>query len=278
MKKVAARDDQNNHHPDLTLHRNRCVIWEEAINWVAHKNLAGWSFGPQLAFTMMREGSIEEAYRNGESRRDLAIDLLIEKTAQGIIKVYAMDTWEHKESELPYVVSPEFIRIAEFHEDDQVRFIHEDKGYFDLVVDFDDLRHEFWTEEDERPAGPSKTDVPERSEIPSEQAISLLAAPARSRPKFSRQRGAGRPREYDWPGFAVELTRRLRANTLPARKSECEAAMLHWCSENWLKEPAPSMVREWVKAFYDNFMPDREDRTGREIGNEIDTGIIVEPC
>jgi len=60
-------------------------------------------------------------------------------------------------------------------------------------------------------------------------------------------------------------------NALPKRKSECEVEMLLWCSQNWPREPAPSMVREWVKAFYDAFMADRVGANHPpEIEGEVD--------
>jgi hypothetical protein len=119
-----------------------------------------------------------------------------------------------------------------------------------LIVDFFDLCRDFWTEEN---ASSDEARKVNPSGMP-QTTPELVRGPALPSVKSSRRRGAGRPREYDWPGFAVEMVRRLQANALPARKSECEAQMLEWCSENWPKEPAASMVREWVKAFYDKLI------------------------
>lgn len=203
---------------------------------------------------MVHEDIINGEYQNAEGRLDLAKDLLIDKATQGSIKLFATDTLQNHDIEKPTKVPPKFLRLSEYREDDEVGFFHGDEGYFDIVVDFDDLCREFWPEESAISDNVSQPASPELTRLSLEPITDPRVGPMRSRPKARRRPGAGRPREYNWPGFAVELVRRLRAGVLPTRKSECEAQMLEWCSENWPREPAPSMVREWVKAFYDEFV------------------------
>lgn len=236
---------------DASNYDNECVFWEEAVNWIAFENLAGWSFGPHVAYAIEYEDRYEAEYQNAEGRRDLAKDLLIEKATQGKINLFAVfvhdDIGDAERSKVP----AEFLRVAEYlEEENRVGFIHRDESCFDLIADFVDLCREFWTEKNASSDQARKVNTPGAPPM----APDLAGRPALARVKSARRRGAGRPREYNWPGFAVEMVRRLKANALPARKSECEAQMLEWCSENWPREPAASMVREWVKAFYDEFI------------------------
>ena len=61
----------------------------------------------------------------------------------------------------------------------------------------------------------------------------------------------GRPREYDWDAFTIEIIR--IANTpdgLPERQAVLIEQMLEWCREKWGREPAESSVKAKISSIY----------------------------
>ena len=128
----------------------------------------------------------------------------------------------------------------------------------------EDLWREFWGAPQE--ADPIDADVrqPTVLTVPTNDLAAL-----RSNLGSRKRRGGGRPREYDWPGFAVEMVRRFRANALPERKGECEAQMLLWCSDHWAREPAASTFREWVATFYNELIADHAAHRPPKISGEV---------
>jgi hypothetical protein len=261
---------------------NRYLLWGEALNWVAYRNFAGWSYGARSADTLQDEDNLEEEDAKAEGRWDLAVEIVVEKAALGKLKVFSIGTLNadlEENCEGPYKVPPEFIKAAAYLEHDGYGFAHEDDGYVGLIVDFDDLCREFWQEGkspefwkkvDTATSGLSNYDSGAQTFAGLEERVTRPTSARRS--NLGPRRGrSGRPREYDWPGFAVEMTRRLRANELPDRKGECEGQMLLWCSENWPKEPAASIIRAWIAAFYNEFMADRAADRPPGINREIGT-------
>lgn len=61
------------------------------------------------------------------------------------------------------------------------------------------------------------------------------------------RKGGGRPRKWDWDGFAHEVWARLFANGLPTSQAHLEREMLEWFeANNSGAAPSPSQVREHV--------------------------------
>ena len=66
----------------------------------------------------------------------------------------------------------------------------------------------------------------------------------------TRSRG-GRPLEYDWNAFFIEIIR--IANTpdgLPGKQSELIRDMLYWCENTWGKQPAESAAKQKISEIY----------------------------
>ena len=68
---------------------------------------------------------------------------------------------------------------------------------------------------------------------------------------FSNRLRVGRPREYDWDAFVIEIIR--IANTpdgLPEKQSELVKQMLQWCEDTWGKQPAESAAKKKISQIY----------------------------
>jgi len=65
-------------------------------------------------------------------------------------------------------------------------------------------------------------------------SASQASSPARVKAK------GGRPAEYDWHGFIIEIIRIADLDSLPERQSELMSRMLDWCNQTWGREPAES--------------------------------------
>ena len=63
-------------------------------------------------------------------------------------------------------------------------------------------------------------------------SASQASSPARVKAK------GGRPAEYDWHGFIIEIIRIADLDSLPERQSGLMSRMLDWCNQTWGKEPA----------------------------------------
>ncbi len=66
----------------------------------------------------------------------------------------------------------------------------------------------------------------------------------------------GRPREYDWDAFTIEIIR--IANTpdgLPERQAELINQLSQWCENEWRKQPAMSAIKARVSAIYNAVKP-----------------------
>ncbi len=71
------------------------------------------------------------------------------------------------------------------------------------------------------------------------------AAPSR----IARSRG-GRPAEYDWDAFVIEIIRIADLDGLPEKQSELKERMLQWCEDTWGKQPAESSVKSRISHIY----------------------------
>ena len=82
------------------------------------------------------------------------------------------------------------------------------------------------------------------------QSGSGPAASASGAPGPIKSKG-GRPPEYDWDAFTVEIIRIANhPDGLPDKQSELIKRMLQWCQDTWGREPAESGVKARVSNIY----------------------------
>jgi hypothetical protein len=94
------------------------------------------------------------------------------------------------------------------------------------------------------------------------RALQLFAESKGERPRFlfdtllpsateipARNKG-GRPPEYDWDAFTVEIIRIADLDSLPETQSELISKMLEWCERTWGKQPAESSVKARISRIY----------------------------
>jgi hypothetical protein len=61
----------------------------------------------------------------------------------------------------------------------------------------------------------------------------------------------GRPVEYDWNAFTMEIIRHANSiDGLPEKQAELVEKMLNWFSENYDREPATSSVKDRISRIY----------------------------
>ena len=86
----------------------------------------------------------------------------------------------------------------------------------------------------------------------SETATEKTKQPALLREDSDQDKSkGGRPREYDWDAFTIEIIR--IANTpdgLPKTQAELIEKMFQWCQEEWGREPAESSVKNRISKIY----------------------------
>jgi hypothetical protein len=243
-----------------------CVSWGAAVNWIAFRSFVSpeeESTTPKPA-SQFRKGQTDEEFwerhNKNNGQRNLASRFLWERIKEGKIRVLGFHQKILKQnddvlSEISFypVLIPEgffkrpfrgFAEVYYFEEEDNRFadcFMNERDIFHEPIVVVDDLLREFLGPLTE--LGESNVDLREDK---------LAMEPRKAR---------GRPPEYDWSSFHVELTRRLLEGNLPRRASDCAGEMLFWCSVHWSREPAASVVRKWVGTFYKAFMAgDTTDR------------------
>lgn len=80
-------------------------------------------------------------------------------------------------------------------------------------------------------------------------AASQMPAPPTSVPQATNR--GGRPQEYDWNSFALEIVHRAnQPDGLPETPAELVRDMLDWFQAEFGKEPAESSVRERISKIY----------------------------
>ncbi len=63
----------------------------------------------------------------------------------------------------------------------------------------------------------------------------------------------GRPREYDWNAFTIEIIRIAQTpDGLPETQAALIEQMLQWCRDGWEKEPAASSVKNRISIIYNS--------------------------
>ena len=60
----------------------------------------------------------------------------------------------------------------------------------------------------------------------------------------------GRPQEYDWDAFTIEIIRIADLDSLPEKQAHLVSLMLEWCQATWGKEPAESSVKKRISTIY----------------------------
>ncbi len=73
----------------------------------------------------------------------------------------------------------------------------------------------------------------------------------------------GRPLEYDWDEFVVEIIRIASGlDGLPEKQSELIKQMLHWCEDTWRRQPAESNVKKRISNIYNKLGRGQKPRSG----------------
>jgi hypothetical protein len=85
------------------------------------------------------------------------------------------------------------------------------------------------------------------SAFPSQKKSTPFALEPPSRARTGRR---GRPLEYDWDAFYVEVVVRADLDYLPEKQAELEQAMAEWCSEHWGEVPGESTLRGKLSPIY----------------------------
>ncbi len=65
----------------------------------------------------------------------------------------------------------------------------------------------------------------------------------------SKNKG-GRPAEYDWEEFYIEIIRIADGQGLPSKQSDLVKQISQWCSHHWGKEPADSSIKSRISRIY----------------------------
>jgi hypothetical protein len=238
-----------------------CVLFLEAITWIAYRNLNGaldLTVGPRSLKELPRFGDDDDdndtKHVIGIGRSQLAQELLLNYAAKGKIRIYAREgsTEDGADVTSPLQLTTDFLIRAEFEFDEYqgtTLFIREEQGYNDLAVNYGDLLREFWGD----PAPPiairkaTLCSAPgEPAEVPAPVGDRSKAAALVNRPLHRR----GPRSRYPWPNFVAELVRFAIVEPEINRQAALERHMLDWCTSTWDAEPSASEVRYWVSPTY----------------------------
>jgi hypothetical protein len=213
-----------------------CVLFGEAIAWIAVRSFtSAVTIGPRPFGLLPFPEEDAEEYGIAEGRCMLAQQLLIDYGAKGRIRIYADDvSAEDKRVEehmsFPIQLATDFLSRAKYkcnYYTGHTLYVPEDRGYYYLAVNYDDLIREFWGD-----AAPS---------------IIIREPTARLERGTVPLRRRGRRPRYPWPDFAAELVRRSLYGPPIENQAALERHMLDWCATSWSAEPAASEIREWVR-------------------------------
>lgn len=70
----------------------------------------------------------------------------------------------------------------------------------------------------------------------------------------------GRPPEYDWDAFTIEIIRIADLDGLPEKQSELIAEMLQWCENTWGRQPSVSNVKGRISRIYNGLSRGQKPR------------------
>jgi len=241
-------------NPDSEVRHDRvCVLFNEAVNWIAFSNFGGRVIGPQPIYSLF-DLECPEPESTTSSLLALAKDFLLSHIARGKIKLYASYWTQKRDKEeectaLRIAVPPEFITKSyiDYKEwdglpalykcSDQSTDVYE--SYSHLVVDYKDLTNFFWGK-DEETAGKMTA---------SEGAMSEAVLRVKTRQGGSRR---GRPTKHKWAEFTAATVERCLRGPIPVQE-DLVRQMLEWCIEYWGGEPAVSDVRDYVAPTFRKF-------------------------
>jgi hypothetical protein len=233
-----------------------CVLLEEAINWIAFGEYNDPAFGPHPIWSFAKDPPDEifsyEVSR-WEGRRDLALELLMARAAEGKLRVLgrraipqddeSLGKPENLHTQIPTV----FLADCEWDVGDDMLVGPNESWAVPIVVE-SDLQQQF--------PSMGESAKPETDASPSPhrgvESISVTALPDHSRRLSIRARrpsAGGRPRKWDWPSFIQQMATRAHEG-LPEKQAGFEAEMAEWCVANWGDQPAPSQIRERVSLIY----------------------------
>jgi hypothetical protein len=219
-----------------------CVMWQEALNWIAFRHFAGWALGAQPAAFFSIDDSIDRILTEPDGKERLACELLIAKASQSKIRVTAGSS---SDDSILVIPSTSFETCC-FEVDREPYFYSkndDDEYYTNLAVVVEDLKREFPGYEPEQDHLVYQRVRPDLDVRPA-QPDTNGQRPSQPR-AIGRTRRRGRRPQYDWQIFAAEMVSRAIAAP-PTSQADFEREMLEWCLETWGREPSESQVREWV--------------------------------
>jgi hypothetical protein len=134
----------------------KVVVLQEAINWIAHSNFSGPSFGMRSLFELCETSEgLDAQIHEDWGRENLAFDLLWGRAERGEIRIYGRKAgleqhgegddaqcWGKSANE-PEPIPPELLATAAWTEDDGGGIEAEFASYWRLSVHHDDLMRWF---------------------------------------------------------------------------------------------------------------------------------------
>ena len=112
----------------------------------------------------------------------------------------------------------------------------------------------FAESKNQRPSFLFDTLLPPKTKQVDDSSVDDTASPS------SRAR-RGRPPEYDWDKFVIEIIRIADLDGLPGKQSELKERMLQWCEDTWGKQPAESAVKRRISDIYNGLGRGQKTRT-----------------
>jgi hypothetical protein len=246
-----------------------CVLFHEALNWIAFSNFAGRSIGP---FSVSQTYDHDELAADENSRVEFAQELLLSYAARERIKLYA-DIWEcdeHENRKFSVRVDPTFISRASLRQDvSPTLYWLQDKEdgerYVNITVDYDDLTEAFWGKNDE---AEQRADAV-RAEFAattarlmiryqeSEENLRTLELQLTNKQVINsplrRLPRQGRPPKHKWSEFTKEAVRYcLQAGPLRDR-TQLLNHMKDWCAETWFNAVEDSEIRAYADPVFQEF-------------------------
>jgi hypothetical protein len=137
------------------------------------------------------------------------------------------------------------IQTGELRADSSTNFMATVGDFSKSLIRREDLRA-LAARKDQRPAFLFDTLLPE-STTPPTASQPQSGDPA---PTDQPRAKGGRPREYDWDAFTIEIIRIADMDRLPEKQSELIEQMLQWCENTWGRQPAESSVKSRISRIY----------------------------
>jgi hypothetical protein len=133
------------------------VDLQEAVQWIAHGNFAGFSLGPRILLQFAKDNeSLDRVFFETHGREQLALDLLLHHAEVGEVRMFGRkatlvgnesfpneDTHWGGAADTPEPIPSEFISSASWSEDDGGSIDDGSIRYVDLTVHHGDLLKSF---------------------------------------------------------------------------------------------------------------------------------------